>query len=547
MVSKKRAPSAALLPPSDWDSISHPNDPGITYTDLVLPPVTVPSAVRSDTLVSPAVSRPGSSTGVMSPRAPEGSLFMGDSSEDTSDSNTFYDTAGTPRVPGPCDHLFYLNDKLIQPPRFDVEASDSKMDEDAPSGHRKRPAGKISKSSKKKMSKGSLALASKPEPSDSPAFTDKIGTTFQGEVPSTPPALLGHPIAFDVKKEFLKIVAEYTVPTELVDRLMDFMSVVERLISGRDQHVQNIDSRLRVLETTLSTGVPSSYARALRSSPAPPTAPAPPLVPRVEELALSLPGPSGTKDGSWKTVSKKGKSSVAGLTGHQESGLPPRAASRPTTPVPVPPPRPEVPTVIVKPKGDTITASAALKGLLEVKISPQALGVRVLRCQPANGNGVLVRVETTDMADKLVTTINSHPELQHCCEARTPRKRSPQILIYDIPDKIFASFGAAKRLHWGFGSFRFREYCEPLRCFKCYKFGHVRVQCSVQQDLCSKCPGIRNYNACIKERPICRNYRDYNARNRNAPRLPIQHTAISDKCPLFLREKAELKHHTNYV
>ncbi|GBL97217.1 hypothetical protein AVEN_84927-1 [Araneus ventricosus] len=246
----------------------------------------------------------------------------------------------------------------------------------------------------------------------------------------------------------------------------------------------------------------------------------------------------------------------------QESGLQSHAESRPPKPVPIPPPRPDVPAIVVKPVGDTVTASAALKGLLEAKVSPQSLGVRVLRCQPATGNGVLVRVETSEMADKLVLAINSHPELQVCCEARVPRKRSPQILIYDIPDmpgdkamveeefldklrlsnsmpdgdirvlfrrkgrgsqqhwvlsvapNIFASFGKSRRLHWGFGSFRFREYCEPLRCFKCYKYGYVRTQCSAPQELCWKCPGVHNFKACTKDRPICRNCRDFNARNR---------------------------------
>ncbi|GBN84743.1 hypothetical protein AVEN_18304-1 [Araneus ventricosus] len=288
------------------------------------------------------------------------------------------------------------------------------------------------------------------------------------------------------------------------------MSVVEKLISGRDKYVQNIDSRLRVLETSLSKGGSSSFATALRSSQSVPNVPAPPVVPRVDGPDLSLPGPSTVTDGPWQTVTKKGKPSVIGPTVIQESGLPPREESRPSKPVPIPPPRPDFPVIVVRPVGDTITASAALKGLLEAKVSPQALGVRVLRCQPANGNGVLVRVETSDMADKLVLAINSHPELQVCCEARVPRKRSPQILIYDIPDmpgdkamveeefldklrmsnslpagdirvlfrrkgrgsqqhwvlsvapNIFESFGTARRLHWGFGSFRFREYCEPL-------------------------------------------------------------------------------------
>ncbi|GBM11529.1 Retrovirus-related Pol polyprotein from type-1 retrotransposable element R1 [Araneus ventricosus] len=614
----KRDPAVVQSPKSTWHFRTYPEDKALTDHGSGLPPVSVDSDLNMDIPGPVEVSRPSTSKEGLFSKDSEESLPTGDTSED-SDSHTYYDTTGTPRVPGPCNHLYYLNDKLLPPPTFEGGKDDFKMDEDAPLGQRKRPAGKPSKASKKKMPKKplvlvvdvptkrmpkkQLALASKTEPSvrkgpklgalavhpdfygrvpdfyapDSPVIPIRTGSNFHGVVPETPSPLLGRPSSFDVKKELLKIVAEYTVPAELVDRLTDFMSVVEKLLSGRDKFMHNIDSRLRALESSMTKDGSSPFATALRCSQFVPGTPVQLGVPRIDGPATSVPDPS--VNGPWQTVGKKGKTPVTNLKVIQESAPPPPAASRPTKQVPIPPPRPDVPAIVVKPVGATITASATLKGLLEAKVSPQALGVRVLRCQPANGHGVLVRVETSDMADKLVQAINSHPELQACCEARVPRKRSPQILIYDIPDmpgdramaeeefldklrvsnslpdgdirvlfrrkgrgsqhhwvlsvapSIFASFGQSRRLHWGFGSFRFREYCEALRCFKCYKYGHIRTQCSAPQELCSKCPGAHNFKDCTKDSPICRNCRDFNARNRNAPRLPVQHSAISEKCP----------------
>ncbi|GBN07191.1 Retrovirus-related Pol polyprotein from type-1 retrotransposable element R1 [Araneus ventricosus] len=589
-VKPKNKRNTTVVPPSqqDWGYRSHPEDYSLTVPEAP-PSVADQSVVKQATFVPPAVALPGTPQAGHSRDDSDGSTLPGDSSGE-SDAHTYYDSLGAPWVLGPCDHLFYLKDNPDPPPST-VGGPSDKMEEDAPVGPRKRPAGKNSKSARKKIPKKPLMLESTPEPSVRtgpkirtlavhPDFYGRVPAfyapdtpviparpVFQGEVPTTPPALLDPSGSFEVTQELLKIVADYKVPQELVDRLTAFGTVVERLISGRDRIVQDIDARLRALETSLSDRGSVTFAQALRSPPVS-AVPAPPVVPPVVPKSFSLQGSSAVPDGSWFTVTKKGRTTAQHPTVAQESIRPPPVGPRPPRPVAVPPPRPDLPAIVVKPMGTDITTSAALKGLLEAKLSPQTIGVRVLSCQPAAGNGVLVRVETQVMADKLVQAVNGHLELQGCCEARVPRKREPQILIYDIPaipgdrqiveeeflDKlrasnslpdgdlrvlfrrkgrgsqqhwvlsvapsIFASLGSARRLHWGFGSFRYREYCEPLRCFKCYRFGHVRAQCTAPQELCSKCPGSHNFKDCPKDRPVCRNCRDYNARNRTAQRLP---------------------------
>ncbi|GBM98963.1 hypothetical protein AVEN_149783-1 [Araneus ventricosus] len=197
-------------------------------------------------------------------------------------------------------------------------------------------------------------------------------------------------------------------------------------------------------------------------------------------------------------------------------------------------PRQGLPTVLVKPLGDTIDSSAGLKRLLETNVHPKILGIQIVACLPAAGNGVIVRTESTAMANILENHINTHPDLNGVCRAEEPKKPNPQILVYDVPElpgdrgeqenlflaklgqsnsfpegvaKVlfrrkcrgssqhwvisldpiaFLSLGTSTRIHWGFGSFKFRPFSEPQQCFKCLNFGHTQSSCHAKTELCSR-------------------------------------------------------------
>ncbi|GBO41488.1 Putative protein in type-1 retrotransposable element R1DM [Araneus ventricosus] len=177
------------------------------------------------------------------------------------------------------------------------------------------------------------------------------------------------------------------------------------------------------------------------------------------------------------------------------------------------------------------------------------------------------------MAQKLVTAVNTHQELSGKCTAGTPNPRHPQLLIYDVPvsigerseveaafidrlrvsnnlpsgsirvvfrrpgrgsyhhwvlamdPAIFSILKNSRRVHWGFGSYRCREYCEPQQCYKCYRYGHVRTACNAPRALCSRCLGDHLYKDCTKTTVTCRNCHAFNLRNRSSPRISTAHTA----------------------
>ncbi|GBN60711.1 hypothetical protein AVEN_116753-1 [Araneus ventricosus] len=250
--------------------------------------------------------------------------------------------------------------------------------------------------------------------------------------------------------------------------------------------------------------------------------------------------------------------------------------------------RPESPTVLVSPLGDTLNSSKELKSLLESHISPRQLGLKVLACLPAAENGVIVKLQTADMANILETHINSNPELNGVCRARAPRRPQPKILIYDVPtlpgDReeqelsflgklrssnsfpegsvsvlfrrrgrgaaqhwvlsldpvVYHCISGTNRLHWGLGSLKFRTFSEPIQCFRCLKFGHAQSRCRTPEELCSRCPGIHSYKSCSAAEATCRNCTEYNKQNRGGARLRVNHTAVSRHCPISIRACEEL-------
>ncbi|XP_055924731.1 uncharacterized protein LOC129956808 [Argiope bruennichi] len=226
-----------------------------------------------------------------------------------------------------------------------------------------------------------------------------------------------------------------------------------------------------------------------------------------------------------------------------------------------------LPTVLVVPKTsdpmeEVVKEKINIKPLLEANISPKALGIRIITCRVTSSNNILVTVQTQDMANKLMAAINQHANLQQICEARLPNKRDPQIIIYDIDHtnqnksdeeaefisrlradnnlppgnirvlfrkpgrgarshwvlsvspQIFKVIKTEKRLHFGFGSKKFREHLEPMRCQNCLKFGHTKGNCK-SQTACSKCCDNHPTKTCSKTNKVCRFCRECNQKQKN--------------------------------
>ncbi|GBN08389.1 hypothetical protein AVEN_84218-1 [Araneus ventricosus] len=222
------------------------------------------------------------------------------------------------------------------------------------------------------------------------------------------------------------ILSVRSVDAGTAECLMDFAGLLDQLLNN--------------LRQELAAGLPAPVplpgpSRAVTIPERPPVSPS---LTGQEHLpcppvAQSSLGPSDPPQPLWTTVLSKKKVS----TPKQSVPLAPRSAPR-TSDRPPPvvslPPRPSFPVVLVHPTGESPMAVSALKLMLEQRISPKQLGVKVLVCQQAGGNGLLIRTETEDMARTITSAINTNADLGGIYTDREPRKRVPQILIYDVPE-----------------------------------------------------------------------------------------------------------------
>ena len=65
----------------------------------------------------------------------------------------------------------------------------------------------------------------------------------------------------------------------------------------------------------------------------------------------------------------------------------------------------------------------------------------------------------------------------------------------------------------------------PLRCFKCQRYGHGSSRCSREQK-CSKCAGDHSVDTCTSETSCCVNCTDGN-----------DHASSDRKCPVYVKEQ----------
>ena len=90
----------------------------------------------------------------------------------------------------------------------------------------------------------------------------------------------------------------------------------------------------------------------------------------------------------------------------------------------------------------------------------------------------------------------------------------------------FSSAVRPEKIKVGFLKVSVRDYIpDPLRCFKCQRFGHVTDKCENQQR-CAKCSSADGHDSrsCTSTQAKCTNCRG-------------EHGAWDRKCPTFLREK----------
>ncbi|GBN35901.1 hypothetical protein AVEN_131884-1 [Araneus ventricosus] len=90
---------------------------------------------------------------------------------------------------------------------------------------------------------------------------------------------------------------------------------------------------------------------------------------------------------------------------------------------------------LVYPK-DENTSSEETKSTLFSSIAPSKLNIGVKNVKKVQNGGVAVECNTEEQLEKIIKEINSNPSLQGKVETRSPVRRDPRIIIYDVDDSI---------------------------------------------------------------------------------------------------------------
>ncbi|GBO43483.1 hypothetical protein AVEN_64712-1 [Araneus ventricosus] len=478
---------------------------------------------------------------------------------------------------GLCPAVSAVEDQVTRP-------SDDTMDEDPKTGlKRKKDKGKRRKP---KVSKGKTdgsidtSLLNRPSTDsdrtvmssphmlvpDTPAVVNSETDTSSEEVPDTPVRARQRGANFErLCPEMKAVVDSFLVKFPGDDNLVKHIWV---LMFAIDAQFVGLRKRLEEIEATFAaSAVPTDkyFAQAVGQPR-----------PVVRDISTDPP-------------------ELLGVSGPSREGVvAPQLVSRPRAPQL--PPRQSLNALVVTPIGGDIVSAGQLKVLLDNSLHLQSIGVEVLGCSPAANRGVLVRVRTPDMVQVLEQAINTHGSLMAVCVARKPLRRSPRIMLYDVPvtdmvreaeeaaflhnlrssnsipesmdirvlfrrpgrghfqhwilsvaPELFSAIKNTNRLFFGFGSFKFREFLEPAQCYKCLRFGHLRATCSSLKELCTKCSGDHSYRVCTATSVACSRCMDFNRRRGTGPKVRTDHSALSVRCPVYLRERDEMGRHVKYV
>lgn len=242
--------------------------------------------------------------------------------------------------------------------------------------------------------------------------------------------------------------------------------------------------------------------------------------------------------------------------------------------------------LIVFPKKGAKKDAKALSSEMRSAIrDPKEIGIGVQWTRPLQNGGVLVRVDTPKDLGALTEALKSHKTLGEMVEIHVPRKRSPRIIVYDVPNGCQAeevvtvlaeqakvdpatltSKFSVKRgdtNHWVLeadpssfatikkvGSFKFGwqcvrvgEHIRPTQCYKCGGYGHIAKGC-LAAECCLRCsrPGHRAKDC--KSKKYCNNCKNLSKISKQ--KVETSHTMLDLHCPSRKVEKELIAKRTNY-
>ncbi|GBN68083.1 hypothetical protein AVEN_275510-1 [Araneus ventricosus] len=230
-----------------------------------------------------------------------------------------------------------------------------------------------------------------------------------------------------------------------------------------------------------------------------------------------------------------------------------------------------------------ISASAS-----DSRDSPSKLNIGVRNVKKVQNGGVAVECNTEEQLNKIVQEINSNPSLQGKVETKSPVRRDPKIIVYDVDGtvtkenfihtfcqqnevdatkisgtfslkskmkdkmhwviqtdpKTFKAIMRTKKVYFEWARLSIREFLRPTKCYKCNRYGHISTKCQ-HEETCPRC-GEEGHkrDTCTKEAK-CINCSE--AAKKFGRDIPANHEATSQSCLTHINELKALRQRTCYV
>lgn len=246
------------------------------------------------------------------------------------------------------------------------------------------------------------------------------------------------------------------------------------------------------------------------------------------------------------------------------------------------------PPLIIKPK-DRAQNSQATKKWVTENVDPKQIGANVNKILPSNEGSVRILCDdeestkklqkiiiTNKFADKYDTkvlemkkpkivvvglsseTVQDVDSFVRAVQARIPNIYQQEIKLIKtyVPkgkkrhNVIFETSAEAQkflielgRVSQGWESYPIYEFVSVLRCFKCWKYGHMSNMCTRLEHVCPLCGDEHKQDECKSNVKVCANCK-HAKEVLHIPGIDYNHTIFDRACSCYQREKEKIKNQT---